>query len=69
MIDEEAPAYLGSRVDVAPRAGVRPLAHDAGHEGHAHLEELVGHPVDRDGEQPWIGQNDLVQADTRHVGA
>lgn len=62
MVNEKALPNVGSRVDIDSCQAVSVLAHDAGQEGHFLVPELMSRPVNRDGKEPRVAEDDLVVA-------
>src|SRR5690554_1146325 len=67
VIDEEALADHGARVDIDPRLSVRGLAHDARDERHAEAQELMRDTIGRDGLNAWIAEHHLFDAARRRI--
>ena len=61
VVDEEVLADGCAGMNINARAAVRVLGHDARNQRHFEQKQLVRQAVDRDGEQPRIGNDDFVQ--------
>ena len=60
VVDGEVVPYLGSGMDVDARLAVRHFGDDAGNEGHAQQQQLVGDAVAGEGLDDWIAADDFA---------
>ena len=68
VVDEEVGADGGPGVDVDTGAAVGIFGHDPGDHGHPLAVQQVGDAIDKDGEQPRIGKDDLLPGGGGGVG-
>ena len=68
VVDEEVGADGGPGVDVDTGAAVGIFGHDPGDHGHPLAVQQVGDAVNEDGEQPRIGEDDLLPGGGGGVG-
>ena len=62
VVDGKALVDLGPGVDVDPGEAVGMLGHDPRQERHPQFEEAVGNPVDRDGIDARVAEDDFIVA-------
>jgi hypothetical protein len=67
VVDAEAVSDLGPRVDVDPRPGVGPFREHPGQDRHLAAMEVVGDPVDRDGQEARVAPDDFGVVRGRRV--
>src|ERR1700676_3760011 len=63
MIHKKMCSNLRARMQIHPGAAMRPLGHDAWNKWNVFEIQLMGKPLDGDGLDKWIGQNDLLFAE------
>ena len=68
MVDDEAPADGGARVDVHAGALVGELGEQAGQQRHAQRVQRVRHAEDGDGVEARVGEDDFIHAARGGVG-
>ena len=67
MVDEEAFAYFGARVDVNAGPSVAVFRHDPGDKGNAHGVEFVGQALDGDGLEAGIAEDHFLLGEASGV--
>ena len=67
MVDEEVFADGGTGVDVDAGNGVRMLGHDPGQHGNTHGVKDMGQPVNGNGKQAGIAEDDLIYTEGGRV--